>query len=379
MLAEWLQGVYLFAAVFGVGVTLVDMLGILGQGDHDGAGESADHGAVADDDAPTDARTPLLSILRYLRMAVYFALGFGPLGLVAQVAGATALGSLAWAAPGGIAAAVLAHRFFRFQQRDVDSTVRDEELLFEHAGVIVPLSSTAMGKVRVKLGQAVVERYALAEDAGDTFRTGEVVEIVRVEDNCVYVRRADEQILAAQQKLEVLRRQCEADIERARLEADGGISKARSEGQRVVQETTIELQKLMNVSNVTLEAEARRRAAEIRTASEGEAVRILQETHNDLLRQKVQLVAHAGELGRIALFIQQQLPHLFEAYQRHAQGIDVDTLVVMDDRRGFNGVVNRGPEALVDFLRCFEEGFGLRVRDLLAAAPASSRAEEERS
>lgn len=191
--------------------------------------------------------------------------------------------------------------------------------------------------------------------------------------------RANEQILAAQQELEVLRRQCQADIERARLEADGGINKARSEGQRAVQETTIELQKLMNVSNVTLEAEARQRAAEIRAAGEGEAVRILQETHNDLLRQKVELVAHAGELGRIALFVQQRLPHVFEAYQRHAQGIDVDTLVVMDDRRGFNGVVNRGPEALVDFLRCFEEGFGLRIRDLLAAAPAASRAEEGRS
>jgi len=191
MLAQWLQGVYLFAAVFSVGVTLVDMLGILGQGDHDAAGESADHGAVADDDAPNDVHTPLLSILRYLRMGVYFALGFGPLGLVAQATAATALGSLAWAVPGGIAAAVLAHRFFRFQQRDVDSTVRDEELLFERAGVIVPLSSTAMGKVRVKLGQTVVERYALAEDAGDAFRTGEVVEIVRVEDDCVYVRRAE--------------------------------------------------------------------------------------------------------------------------------------------------------------------------------------------
>jgi flotillin len=191
--------------------------------------------------------------------------------------------------------------------------------------------------------------------------------------------RANEQILAAQQELEVLRRQCEADVERARLEADGGISKARSEGQRAVQEATIQWQKLKNISDVTLVAEARQRAAEIRAAGEGEAVRILQETHNALLQQKVQLLAQAGELGRIALFVQQQLPQLFAAYQRHARGIEVDNLVIMDDRRGFNGVANRGPEALVDFLRCLQEGFGIGVRDLLTATPSAKRPEEERS
>ena len=68
--------------------------------------------------------------------------------------------------------------------------MRDEELLFERARVIVPMSRQTMGKVRLKLGQSVVERYALAEDEGDAFRTGDVVEIVRVEDDCVYVRRA---------------------------------------------------------------------------------------------------------------------------------------------------------------------------------------------
>jgi uncharacterized membrane protein YqiK len=189
---------------------------------------------------------------------------------------------------------------------------------------------------------------------------------------------ANEQILAAQQELEVLRRQCEADIERARLEADGAISKARSEGQRTVQEATIGWQKLKNISNVTLEAESRQRAAEVHAMGESAAIRILQETRNDLLQQKVQLLAEAGDLGRIALFVQQQLPGLFDAYQQHAQGLEADNLVIMDDRRGFNGVVNRGPEALVDFLQRFEEGFGIRVRDLLTAASTSKRAEEGR-
>jgi hypothetical protein len=189
-LQGWLQGLYVFSAIFGIGVTFVDMLGILGGGHDHGAGHHADPGDTAHDGAQHSAPTPLLSILRYLRMAVYFSLGFGPLGLIATATGAGALGSLAWAVPGGLAAAALAHAFFRFQQRDLDSSVRDEELLFERGRVIVPLSSTTMGKVRIKLGQAVVERYALAEDAGDAFRTDDVIEIVRVEDDCVYVRRA---------------------------------------------------------------------------------------------------------------------------------------------------------------------------------------------
>lgn len=188
--------------------------------------------------------------------------------------------------------------------------------------------------------------------------------------------QANENILIARQELEVLRRQCEADIERARLEADSAIAKANSEGERAVQEITVTLQKLKNSSNVTLEAKARQQAAEILAAGESEAVRIVQETHNDLLRQKAELVAKAGDLGKIALFVQQHLPHLFTAYQAHAKGLRVDNLVIMDDKRGFNGVVNRGPEALVDFLRHFEAGFGIRVRDLLTASTAAADAEE---
>jgi hypothetical protein len=188
--------------------------------------------------------------------------------------------------------------------------------------------------------------------------------------------QANEQIVAAQQELEVLRRTCEADVERARLEADSAIAKANSEGQRAVQEINVDLQRLRNVSMVTLEAESRQQAAETLAHGEGEAVRIRQETLNDLLRQKTQLVAQTGDVGRLVLFVQQHLPHLFEAYQAHARHIGVDNLLMMDDQRGFNGVANRGPEALVDFLRHFEAGFGIRVRDLLAvstAAPASKK------
>lgn len=188
--------------------------------------------------------------------------------------------------------------------------------------------------------------------------------------------QANEQIVAAQQELEVLRRQCEAEVERARLEADSGIVKASSEGERSVQEATVELQRLKNISNVTLEAETHQRAAEILASGESNAIRIVQEAHNDLLYQKTQLVGQAGDLGKIALFVQQHLVHLFDAYQQHAKGLEVDNLLILDDQRGFSGVVNRGPEALVDFLRHFEAGFGIRIRDLLTLSTNASNTEE---
>ncbi len=190
--------------------------------------------------------------------------------------------------------------------------------------------------------------------------------------------RANEQILSAQQELEVMRRQCEAEIERARLEANSAIAKASSEGERAVQEITVPLQRLKNLSTVTLEAEAHKHAAETLARGENEAVSLLQEAHNNLLRQKTQLVVQAGDVGKMALFVQQHLPHLFQAYQEHAKGLGVDTLLIMDEKRGFNGVVNRGPEALVAFLHHFEEAFGIRVRDLIAVTTTSHKAEEVR-
>ena len=181
---------------------------------------------------------------------------------------------------------------------------------------------------------------------------------------------ADEKIIAAQQELEVLRRKCEAEVEQIRLEADSAIARAESEGERAVQEIAVELRKLKNVSDVTLEADTRRRAAETLAHGENQSVQIVESTHNDLLDQKATMVAHAGEVGRIALFVQQQLPTLFAAYERYARELKVDNVVIMDDERGMNGLLNRGPEAFVDFLHRFEDGFGISVKELLTRSDA---------
>ena len=176
--------------------------------------------------------------------------------------------------------------------------------------------------------------------------------------------RATEKILQARQDVELFRRQCDASIHRAKLEADSGIVKARSTGQRRIEEVTAELQKLKNRSEVIVEAEANRRAAEILAEGEAKAVEIVQQTENDLLQQKVDLLKETEDTGKIALFIT-QLPHLFEAYRTHAKSLKVDNLLVLNEDDGFNSAVNRGPAAFVDFLRCFEQGFGISVKDLI--------------
>ena len=176
--------------------------------------------------------------------------------------------------------------------------------------------------------------------------------------------RATEKILQARQGVELFRRQSDAAIHRAKLEADSGIVKARSTGQRRIEEVTAELQKLKNRSEVIVEAEANRRAAEILAEGEGKAVEIVQQTENDLLQQKVDLLKATGDTGKIGLFIT-QLPHLFEAYRSHAKSLKVDNLLVLNEEDGFNSAVNRGPAAFVDFLKCFEQGFGISVKDLI--------------
>ena len=176
--------------------------------------------------------------------------------------------------------------------------------------------------------------------------------------------RATEKILQSRQEVELFRRQCDADVHRSKLEADSAVVMARSTGQRHIEEVSAKLQELKNSSEVIVEAEAKRHAAEILAEGEAKAVEIVQQTHNDLLLQKVDLLKNTGDTGKIALFIT-QLPHLFEAYRTHAKSLKVDNLLVLNVEDGFNSAVNRGPAAFVDFLKCFEQGLGISVKELI--------------
>lgn len=220
----WLNGVYIGCTVFSVTITALDFLGFLGGSQDSVLGGSEDSGGVdarsdaagggdgegAEDgvtrfntDVPGDeavsGKTPpesvprdpgkvaVLSVLSYLRSLVYFCLGFGPTGWVALTMGNSAGQSLIWAAPAGLVAFVLAHAFFRFQRTDTDSSLHAEELYFQPATVIIPLTHDTMGKVRLQMGMNVTEQYALAAEPGARFEKGDTVRVANVTDECVYV------------------------------------------------------------------------------------------------------------------------------------------------------------------------------------------------
>ena len=196
-----LTGLFWLAAIFGVGVTVVDLFGLLGGGSDDSAsdgsgggdggteGSGDDQGGAGGQDGAGGA--PVLSMLRLVRTLIYFCLGFGPFGLAAGWFGSGPAGSLIWSLAGGVSMSVLARLFFRFQRTRLDSTLHDDELLMEPGTVIVPIAAGSMGKVRVLFGQSVAERYARAEDQAEEFGAGARVVISRVTEQCVYVRREE--------------------------------------------------------------------------------------------------------------------------------------------------------------------------------------------
>jgi membrane protein implicated in regulation of membrane protease activity len=216
--------IFIASTVFSLGVVLLDFFGILGghhggetsgdvaaghvfSGDHaaagsNGAGGAAGHvaghadagHATGDHSAPEHHQSgqpgagPILSALSYLRLFVYFCLGFGPMGLVALATGRSAAASLLFAIPVGVAAVFLAQAFFRFQRQDTDSQLTSADLIGQTGTVIVPLDDRTMGKVRILVGPVVAEQYALAALPGAAFKNGDRVIVSSVTDECIYVR-----------------------------------------------------------------------------------------------------------------------------------------------------------------------------------------------
>ncbi|MAG13269.1 MAG: hypothetical protein CMN78_01600 [Spirochaetales bacterium] len=182
--------------------------------------------------------------------------------------------------------------------------------------------------------------------------------------------RANEQIIASREKLEVYRRESQGMIEKAKLEADSSIDEATNRAERLVQEQLVELQNLKNKTGVTLEVHAQEKATQIIAEGQRDAVSIEEQTRNQILDRKVKILKDSEKAGQVVLFIQQQLPHLFDAFREHAKGLNVDSLVIMDDESGFNGAVNRGPAAFGDFLRHFYNALGIDVKSFVSEKEA---------
>ena len=218
-LTSFLSSLYTALTVFGVGVLIIDFIGLLGEhqddsgmddgtfdhgGDEDGGGSDTDQADTSADQGESDEDTSdpsdhaghasidtrgvlVLSGLRYLRSFVYFSVGFGPIGLLALWKGYGPPASLLWSVPAGLGSAFVVRRILRFQTKDTDSSLRPEDLIMRKATVLVPLSEGSMGKVRIEVGMGVSEQYALPEHHDEHFEKGETVYVARVSDECVYV------------------------------------------------------------------------------------------------------------------------------------------------------------------------------------------------
>ncbi len=222
-------------AVFGIGVTIIDLFGILdqlapgGTGDAGNDGDSGDSGQVGEDatdvqvDA-TDAETqsgekgswvvsgqsssrhathdsaPTLGVhgtlavakvIGTLRTGVYFSLGAGPTGLFALLTGVGGIASLAWSAGAGVFLAVLAKALRAFVRRDLDSSIKPEEFLMDQAVISVPVSPGALGKALVSRYGRDTELYVRCKDPRRSLPKGEEVRIVDMDDDCYWVEAHD--------------------------------------------------------------------------------------------------------------------------------------------------------------------------------------------
>lgn len=241
--------VYIAATVFGAGITLLDMLGLIGQDSQDADGDGSADDTAGDDDvglleghglegdepggeesggsthdadsegngdivvgdaaATTDAadtgddtgddgsvaghdRFPakgngVLRLLSSIRTSIYFCLGFGPVGWFALATGQSLVASLAWSIPVGGVVAIGARLLRRILRSELSSEVKDSTLLMEPGEVTVTIPQGQMGRVRISIGTSYVDRYARSKDPKQTLKVGQRVRVVDFDDECVFV------------------------------------------------------------------------------------------------------------------------------------------------------------------------------------------------
>lgn len=216
---ETLQTIYIATAIFGAGIILVDLFGLLSHtgesdGHHDGdhaddghaEGDHADHAESHADDYgdeegghhPDDKGAALMHsqvntqrlIVRFiglLKNVVYFAFGFGSVGWFALSTGRSVVASLLWAVAVGMLVMGVAKLVKRLQRNELDSQFKKGELLMAEAEVLVPIEKNQIGKIRVRYEGMNIDRYAKAQDPNDRFAKGDKVRVVDINDEYFFV------------------------------------------------------------------------------------------------------------------------------------------------------------------------------------------------
>jgi hypothetical protein len=212
---------FLALTVFGVGVTIIDFLGIMDNtGENDGSsgsdntegdtsaedasmgggrqGSTLVHelqperdGSLLDNKVNKTAKSEkpgikiITKFMNLLRSAVYFSLGFGPTGLFASFTGLSRTQGLIWSFTVGIAMIILARLLKRFIRRDLDSSIKSDELLQEKGVLLLPLEGEEISKAVVRQYGREIEIYVRSKDKDIKYPKGKEI-IIDDYDNDVY-------------------------------------------------------------------------------------------------------------------------------------------------------------------------------------------------
>lgn len=219
---DTLMTVYISATIFGGGVMLTDLFGLLSSS-HDGDaadGHSSDDGdgdiggddddGSADDEGDdstshethhgvsehqgaammhgnTQNKRIVVRMIGLLKNTVYFSVGFGSVGWFALATGYSGVGSLIWSIPMGAVVMMGTRLIKRIQRNELNSNFTKEELLFKEAVVLVSIGKGQIGKIRIKQEGASIDRFAKAFDEKMAFPKGATVRIMEIDDEYFFV------------------------------------------------------------------------------------------------------------------------------------------------------------------------------------------------
>jgi hypothetical protein len=201
----FLMSLFIATTVFGIGVIIIDLFGILSHFDssgHDGIGhdthhltDDIHHGAAHEDDQTSkliqdhkQKSNPVVFFLNLLRNAVYFSAGFGPAGLFMQMMKKGTLETLFWSITSGIVIMGMTVVIKRIIPKDtIDSQITDEDLLMAGGEVTVSVERGKMGKVRLFFDGFYTDRFAVSKDPEKPIAQGTKIRVVEVRDESLVI------------------------------------------------------------------------------------------------------------------------------------------------------------------------------------------------
>ncbi|MFW5760501.1 MAG: SPFH domain-containing protein [Cyclobacteriaceae bacterium] len=181
--------------------------------------------------------------------------------------------------------------------------------------------------------------------------------------------KAKEAVLNIREDLEIYRRESEASIEQAKNEAKSKISERYNKGQAEIETLRRDLQELKNQTELLIKENADKEARTIVAKGEERSSEIIENAKNSILEQKIKLMESNKGIGNLVLFVQQQLPYLYEAFKKNAAQAKVKSLLIMDKEEGFKSAVNRGPESFGYFLQQLEKSMGISLKEIMSVQP----------